>query len=173
MIEQENQNLNTKFNASYEQYSDAIFRYCLFQTSNREKAIDITQDTFIKTWEYLSRSEKEIENMRALLYKIAKNLIIDYRRKKKSESLDNLTEQGFDFSDEKNDMYEKETIFEGKQAFESINKLDEKYREVIMLRFVEDMEIKDIAKALNKSENNVSVRIHRGLEKLKNILENN
>jgi len=172
MTEVKSQNLNTEFNASYEQFSDAIFRYCLYQTSNRQKALDLTQDTFIKTWEYLSTG-KQVENLKAFLYKVAGNLVIDDRRKKKAESLDKLTEQGFDIKSDKDEISEKENAFEGKLALEAINKLDEKYRDVLIFRFVEDMEIKEIAKILKESENNISVRIHRGLEKLKIILEEN
>jgi RNA polymerase sigma-70 factor (ECF subfamily) len=170
MTEQVNQNLNASFNESYEQFSDAIFRYCLYQTSNREKAIDLTQDTFIKTWEYISSGNK-VENLKAFLYKVANNLIIDYRRKKKAESLDQLAETGFDPRSEINEMERTENKFEINSALELIKKLDEKYREVLLMRFVEDLSVTEISKILRSSENNISVRIHRGIQKLKDLLE--
>ncbi len=169
MTEEQGENLNEYFARNYKDFSDAIFRYCYFQTSKREKALDLTQDTFIRTWEYLS-SGKKVENLRAFLYKVARNLIIDDRRKKKSESLDELKELGFDLTSEKNEVGIKETEFEQKIALETINQLDEKYREVIVLRYVEDISVKDIAEILKEPENNVSVKIHRGLEKLKILL---
>lgn len=172
MVEVKSQNLNKEFNESYEQFSDAIFRYCLYKTFNRQKALDLTQDTFIKTWEHLSKGKK-VENLKAFLYKVAGNLVIDNRRKKKTESLDKMTERGFDVKNDRDEISAIENIFENKLALEAIEKLDEKYRDVIILRFVEDMEIKEIAKTIKESENNISVRIHRGLEKLKTILEEN
>lgn len=172
MVEVKSQNLNKEFNASYERFSDAIFRYCLYQTSNRQKALDLTQDTFIKTWEYLSTG-KQVENLRAFLYKVAGNLIIDDRRKKKSESLDKITEQGFDVKNDRDEISIIENAFEKQLALDTLEKLDKKYRNAIILRFVEDMEIEEIAKTLKESKNNISVRIHRGLEKLKIILEEN
>ncbi|MFA6273656.1 MAG: RNA polymerase sigma factor [Candidatus Paceibacterota bacterium] len=172
MKEVNKQNLRENFTQSYDQFSNAIFRFCYFQTSSREKALDLTQETFTRTWEYLSTG-KNVENLRAFLYKVAGNLIIDDRRKKKSESLDKMTEAGFDLKSEINEVSVKENIFQVKLALEALDKLGEKYKEVLLLRFVEEMEIHEIAKMIGENENNVSVRIHRGVEKLKNLLGEN
>lgn len=167
-MEAKNQNLKESFSKAYDDFSDAIFRYCHYQTSNRELALDLTSDTFTKTWEYLSKG-KEVDNLRAFLYRVANNLIIDYRRKKKESSLDFLTEQGFDIETEnENELHE--NAFEGKLAMEAVHKLDESYRDVLLMRYVDDFSIKEIAKILNEKENNISVRIHRAMEKLKSIL---
>lgn len=173
MIEVTNENLKKLFEESYDRFSDAIFRYCYFQTSNRQKALDLTQDTFIKTWEYLS-SDKKVDNLRAFLYKVARNLIIDDRRKKRSESLDQMAEGGFDIKDkEGKDIASYENASDNEMALQAIKSLDEKYRDVLILRFVEDMPVKEIAKIMKENKNNVSVKIHRGLEKLKIILGEN
>jgi|SRR3990172_2274282 len=164
--------IKAEFLKVYDQYADVIFRYCYFQISDREKAKDLTQDVFIKTWEYMT-SGKKVEYMKAFLYRIAANTVIDDRRKKKTLSLDKMAEEGFDFPDKKNEGEEKEMIFEGEQAVKVISDLADKYRDVLMLRYVDDLSIKEIAEIVNETENNVSVRIHRGLEKLKNILGKN
>ncbi|MCX6755038.1 MAG: RNA polymerase sigma factor [Candidatus Nomurabacteria bacterium] len=171
-MEAKNENLKESFSKAYDNFSDAIFRYCLYQTSNKEKALDLTADTFTKTWEYIS-SGKELDNIRAFLYRVANNLIIDDRRKKKSDSLDAMTEFGFDVKDENDENKGHENAFEGKIAMEAVAQLDEKYRDVLMLKYVDDMSIKEIAKILDETENNISVRMHRALEKLKNILGEN
>ena len=154
----------TLFLEAYQAHNDAIFRYCLFQTSNREKAIDITQDTFTKTWEYIAMGNT-VDNIRAFLYKTAKNLIIDGRRKKKTASLDDLLDDGFDtpFDDREIHM----ARLDGEKAIELLDELGDTYRECLTLRYVEDLSISEIAETLGESENTVSVRIHRGLEKLK------
>ncbi len=162
-----------KFLKIYDEYADAIFRYCYFQTSDREKAKDIAQNTFIKVWTYMSSGENKIEHVKAFLYQVARNTVIDDRRKKKDFSLDKMIDDGFDFANEKDLKEEIEMIFEGEKALETIKKLEEKYSEIITLRYVEDLSIKEIAKITNETENNVSVRIHRGLEKLKIILNEN
>ncbi len=159
-----NTNKEALFLEAYETHNDAIFRYCLFQTSNREKAIDITQDTFSKVWEYMALGNT-IDNMRAFLYKTAKNLIIDGRRKKKTTSLDDLLDDGFDtpFDDRDEHM----ARLDGEKAIAMLEELGDTYRECLTLKYVEDLSISEIAETLGESENTVSVRIHRGLEKLK------
>ena len=164
------------FMESYEEFSDAIFRYALFQTSNKETALDIAQDTFIKTWQYLQKGA-EVENIKAFLYRVAKNLIIDHRRKKKSSSLDQILEAGVDFTEEENVLEEKEKDFEKAQdkerVLKAIEKIDEKYKEILLMRYIEEMSIKEIGDILDKSQNHVSVMIHRGVEKLKKLLKEN
>jgi len=167
-MEVKNENLKENFSKAYDDFSDAIFRYCHYQTSDREKALDLTADTFTKTWEYLANG-KEIDNLRAFLYRVANNLIIDYRRKKKESSLDVLQEQGFDIATEDENKIH-ESAFDNKLALEAVQKLDENYRDVLIMRYVDDLSIKEIAKILGEKENNVSVRIHRAMDKLKGIL---
>lgn len=153
---------------SYEKYNDAIFRYCLFETSNREVAIDITQDTFTKVWEYVA-SGKQVENMRAFLYRVAGNLVIDYRRKKKATSLDSMLEDGFDVAH--NEIPQTIDKIDGEGVRKIVDAIPEKYKDVIIMRFVEDMSVKEISQITGESENNISVRIHRGLEKIKSLYE--
>ena len=164
-----NQQLNEYFSKAYDDFSDAIFRYCQYQTSNREKALDLTAETFTKTWEYISNGKK-LDNIRAFLYRVANNLIIDDRRKKKSSSLDDIMEKGFDVEDEKDEAEEHENKFESKMAIEAVQKLDEKYRDVLMYKFVEEMSIKEIAEITGESANNISVRINRAMKMLKEIV---
>jgi RNA polymerase sigma-70 factor (ECF subfamily) len=154
---------------SYEEHSDAILRYCHFQTSNREVALDLVQDTFMKTWSYL-QGGNEVDNVKAFLYKVAKNLIIDYRRKKKSYSLDAITETGIEFSegDESEDATNK---FDRQFVLSQLEKLDPDAREILTMRYVNEMSIKEIAEATDLTPNNVSVKIHRSIDKMKLVLK--
>lgn len=166
---EEHHKIEAIFMKSYEEHSDAILRYCIFQTSNRDVALDILQDTFTKTWLYLSEG-KEVDNIRAFLYKVAKNLIIDYRRKKKSYSLDAITETGVDFEGEN----EEESItdeFDKDFIIGKLENLEPSDQEILTMRYINEMSIKEIAEILDLSSNNVSVRIHRALERLKKILD--
>ncbi len=153
---------------AYDLYNDAIFRYCLFETSNREIALDLAQDTFMKVWEYL-QAGNTIENMRAFLYRVAGNLVIDYRRKKKATSLDALLDEGFDVGhDEKSKTID---VIDGRKVMELMNEIPEKYRDVIIMRYVEDLSIKEIAEVTGETENNISVRLHRGLDRVRTLVE--
>ena len=154
------------FIKGYNQWSDDLLRYALFKVSNRELALDIVQDTFTKTWEYIYDGKK-IDNLRAFLYKTLKNLIIDSYRKKTSESLDNLLEEGFDYGYDEREKIE--SNLSGQELWEHVDNLDVKYQEVIVLRYMNDLSIAEISEISGETENNISVRIHRGLEKLKQI----
>jgi RNA polymerase sigma-70 factor (ECF subfamily) len=153
---------------AYDTYNDAIFRYCLFETSNREVAIDLTQDTFTKVWQYLDGG-KEVEHMKAFLYRVAGNLVIDYRRKKKTTSLDAMTEEGFDVGHDEREHTE--GTFDAQKLMGLLKDVGEKYRDVIIMRFIDDLSIKEISDVTGESENNISVRLHRGMEKLRELHE--
>ncbi len=153
---------------AYDLYADAIFRHCYLRLMNRERGKDIMHDTFIKAFEYAKKG-KEIENIRALLYKIANNLIIDYVRKAKEMSLDQLQESGFDPSN--NDGTEFGKTMDERVVIEKLSCLDKDDRELIVLRFVDNMKPQEIAAIMDLEPNTVSVRIHRALKQLKTVLK--
>ncbi len=156
------------FLESYDLYSDAIFRYAYLKTSSRDKALDIAQDTFARAWEYVLKDEP-ILNMRALLYRIAHNLIIDGYRKKSSVSLDKMMEEGYDYG--ANTTEEMTDRMDAQVVMKLLDQIDKKYRDVIIWRYLEEMSVKEIADITGESENTVSVRIHRGIEKIKKLTQ--
>lgn len=158
--------MKKRFETAYEEHADALFRHAFFKVSNRELAKDLLQETFTKTWVYVSKGN-EIENIKAFLYRTLNNLIIDEYRKKKSISLEVIEEDGFQFSIDDTKMLEMK--IDGEQAIKLLQKLPDNYRDVIFMRFVDELELSEIAQMLGESENAVSVRIHRGLKKLKEI----
>lgn len=152
---------------AYEKYADAIFRYCFYRVYEREKAKELAQETFLRAWKYIAEG-RHIENMRAFFYRVAHNLIVDSSRRVAPHSLDALREKGFDAG---YDGREPQLVkIEVSVLFEKIKKLDEKYQEAILLRYVEGLSPKEISKILGDTENAVSVRIHRGKKQLKKIL---
>ncbi|MEK7176704.1 MAG: RNA polymerase sigma factor [Patescibacteria group bacterium] len=161
-----------RFSDIYNKESDALFRFCLLRVSDREKAIDITQEAFTRLWSSIS-SGKPVENPRALVFVIARNLIIDWYRRTKSVSLEGLNggdeEREFDPPDEKATL-EIETSVDAKRALEMIESLESQYREVIYFRFVEDLQPREIAEILEINVNTVSVRLTRGLEALRKLM---
>lgn len=159
--------IEQEFNKIYEQFADAIFRHCVFRVSDREKAKDLTQLAFVRLWDYMSQG-KEIDNVRAFLYRIANNLIIDEYRKRKEVSLDQMRdEEGFDIGFEPMHSIESRDEYEHAQAL--LEQLPDKYREALVMRHVDGLSVKDMANILHESENVISVRIHRAIEKLKTL----
>jgi RNA polymerase sigma-70 factor (ECF subfamily) len=157
-----------QFLNSYKEHTGALFRYCYFKTLNKEEAKDMVQDVFIKTWEYI-RNGGEVLNMKAFLYRTAHNIVIDHYRKKKPVSLDNLFEEGFDVSSETDTVKDIENKIDGAEAIKLLNQIPKAYRDVIYMQYVDGLGVKEIADILGESPNNVSVKIHRGLEKIKKI----
>ena len=152
---------------AYDAHSEAIFRHCYFRLFSRERAKEIMQDTFMRTWEQMAKGV-EIKNVKAFLYRIATNLIIDETRKRKTDSLDYLQTKGFNPSFEEEDKVF-DHIDVGKVK-EMLNTMDIKYRDAITMRYVDDLSVKEISEILNISQNVVSVRIHRGLKEIKKLL---
>lgn len=161
-----------QFLDSYKEHTDSLFRYCYFKTLNRDEAKDMLQETFVKTWEYI-RNGGEVVNMKAFLFRTAHNIVIDHYRKKKSVSLDDLFEQGFDRSTDIDTAQDLENQIDGAQALKLLDKIPDSYREVIFMQYVQGLSVKEIAEVLGESPNNISVKIHRGLEKIKQIYKKN
>ena len=122
------------------------------------------QDVFMKTWEYLSNG-KQVDNLRAFLYRVANNMVIDHSRKKKETSLDAMMDEGFEPVG--NGIRHTTLAAEVGQMLELLDRLDEKYREPVRMRYLEELTPKEIASVLGESENVVSVRIHRGIAQLR------
>jgi RNA polymerase sigma-70 factor (ECF subfamily) len=156
-----------EFLRTFNAYGDAIFRFCVLKVSSREIAQDISQEVFTRYWQALRKGE-DFKNERAYLYTVARNLIIDWYRKKKESSLDTLTDAGIEFQgDAANSISDKSEI---REVLEVIDQLDEDDREVMLLRYVEGFSPKEIAQLLSESPNAISVRIHRALKKVQDLM---
>jgi RNA polymerase sigma-70 factor (ECF subfamily) len=155
------------FLAVYDQYGDDIFRFCVLKVSSREVAQDLTQETFTRFWQQL-RNGTSVGNDRALLYTVARNLVIDWYRKRKEQSLDMLAEEGFEFAGDDHRRITEHA--EMREVLAVINDLDEPSREALTLRFIDGMSPKDIAALSGETANAVSVRINRALKKVQDHL---
>lgn len=160
--------LEKRYLAAYDEHSDALFRHVQLRVRDREASVDVVQETFARAWLYLSEG-KEIEYMRAFLYRVASNLIVDGSRRKKASSLDKMMdEDGYEVKDEAaKDPIE---IPQAREAMALLKSLEDIYRTAITMRFVDEMTPKEIAKELGVSENVVSVRIHRGIARLSKMM---
>lgn len=156
-----------EFTHYYDTLSDALFRHCYFRIYDREQAKDITQETFIKTWQYISKGNK-VKNLKAFLYRTLNNLIVDETRKKKHFSLDEMREEtGFEPSEDKTQLLQQSIDI--KNILGLLEKLEQPYRNVFIMRYVDNLKPKEIANLMGESQNVISVRIHRALEKFRNI----
>lgn len=165
------------FLEAFDAHADALFRHASFRLSNRERAADLTQETFLKAWEYV-RSGGEIRSYKSFLYRVLNNLIIDEYRKAKEDSLDKIVDEDpveatellavGSRSEEEGRLHD-ELLIEKIRVL--IPRLPTALREAVTLRYVDDFSPKEIAELLNVSENVVSVRIHRGVVRLRKLCD--
>ena len=160
--------MKNEFLHTFDTYSDAIFRFCYGRTSDPERAEDLTQETFMRYWQVV-RSGREITNVRAFLFTIARHAIIDWYRKQKADSLDDLQAAGYEPSDTgtANDPYH---LAQHGEVVATMQRLSADDRELLLLRHVEGMEPRDIATVLGIQVNAVSVRIHRAEKRLRKLM---
>src|SRR3989344_3019452 len=71
-----------QFVEMYREYAPQLFKYCYFRVSSREEAEDLSSQVFMKVWDYVAKGAA-IDNMRALLYRIAHNLVVDFYKSAK------------------------------------------------------------------------------------------
>src|SRR3989344_5694051 len=140
------------FVETYNREADAIFRFCLLRTSDREMALVFTQDTF--------------------LFTIARNIIIDWYRRKKPYSLEALMDNAGESRPSLVLVAVENTEIEVEAEFliRKIGELTEPYSNAVYLRCVEELKPREIAQVLGESANVISVRISRGLEQLRRLL---
>ena|SRR2546423_4840025 len=157
-----------------EQYQYRLFRYLVYITGNQERAEDFFQETWIRVLErghqYDGKSKFE-----AWLFSIARHLVIDWQRAKKPQSLDALTnpEEGAPMEFAGDDPSPLHVVLsrESEATVQaSLTKLPAAYREVLLLRFQEEMGLAEIAAVLAAPISTVKSRLYRGLEDLRALL---
>lgn len=163
------------FKGIYEVMVNKIFRFVLLRVGGREEALDITEEVFYKFWQAVYNGE-QIDLPNPFLFKIARHKVIDWYRKSKSDSLERLMEnKETDYSEKFQIMdegaFEKlEISAEARYIVSSLQKLGAEYQEVVQMRFVDGLSTQDIAETLNITPNAVSLRLNRGLQKLRDEL---
>jgi RNA polymerase sigma-70 factor (ECF subfamily) len=154
------------------QYQHRLLRYLLYLTGNRELAEDLFQETWMRV---LQRGSQYNGAARfdTWLFTIARNLLIDVRRKRTMSSLDELTEGGDDerpvefpaAGPSPFDLYQNYEHRE--QLASAMLTLDSLHREVLVLRFHEELSLEEIAKVTSAPLSTVKSRLYRGLAALK------
>ncbi|HQU07932.1 MAG: hypothetical protein B7X04_03060 [Parcubacteria group bacterium 21-54-25] len=168
MIQGDNAMQQERFLKAYDQFADGVFRYGIVKLSNRDAALDLTQDTFMRYWNHLRRGGA-VEHEQAFIFTIARRLVIDRYRAKRTTSLDQLRENnGFEPVD--GHTTSPEEAADAHRAMALVNRLPQEYRDVLTLRYIEGLGPRDIASVTNLSANVVSVRLHRGIAKLRALM---
>ena len=164
------------FVKTYDLYFDQIYRFVYFKVSSKEEAEDLTSVVFLKTWDYVqNKSIKDHKTLKSLLYKVARNSVIDHYRKKSSRieqlSID-ASNSEIDLPDNSQDIHKDIEIADDYSRIkDKLLELKEEYRELIVMRYVNELSIKEIALSLDKSRGNVRVTLYRALKALRTIVK--
>ncbi len=160
-------------------YQHRLLRYLLYLTSSRELAEDIFQEVWMRV---LVRGGQFNGKARfdTWLFTIARNLVIDYRRKRTLSSLDELFEgsteddrpMSFEITDGQPGPFDRFASGEDRERISvALLELDTLYREVLVLRFHEELSLQEIATVTRAPLSTVKSRLYRGLAAIKPRLE--
>jgi len=165
------------FIAVYDAHVKDIHRFVYFKIGNSEEANDLTSMIFLKAWNHIQNNTLEdAKTLRALLYKIARTSIIDYYRETGNKLISSLDdeENKIDVIDEAKDPQERLDQASDLELIKSkLPLLKEEYREVIVMKFINDLSLEEIAEISGKSKGNVRVLLHRALNALRELVEKN
>lgn len=161
------------FACLYDRFENRLLRYIVkISAANQEEAQDILQESFIKAWVNLNEFDADLK-LSSWLYRIVHNETISYCRKKKSYGKNNrvaLEENTlFSYPQELLESYD-----EGEKYLLTgavLDSLPQKYKEVLVLKFLEKMSYEEVSDVLKIPEGTVAVRINRAKKMFKKIAE--
>ena len=155
------------------QYETGVFRLALSIVGDQAEANEITQETFIAALRSL-KSYEERKSLKAWLYTIALNHSRSHLRQRKIlERLRTTLTAVFQLEVQKQTPPEEAVIQSEKEAeiWSFLNKLDERYRIVVVLRYFHELSITEISEILSINEGTIHSRLHSAREKLRNALQ--
>lgn len=157
--------IHAQFEDVFRTFSKELARYASFKLADREEVENIVANTFVRYWETVAKGET-IQNPRAYLYTVAHGLIVDHYRKsaRRVAFTPDFVDDMFTNEDDVDAM---DTRKKHIAVLEKVNDLKDEYRDVVMLHYVEGHAVAEVATILGESENNIRVRLHRALSKLR------
>jgi RNA polymerase sigma-70 factor (ECF subfamily) len=159
------------FGDLYERYAESVFRFLYSQTSNRFDAEDITGDVFLRAWQSLPNYEERGFPFSAYLFRIARNVLIDRRRKRKPVS--ELPEDELTTGENTLDLEPSAILAEKlkhKEIVKTLGQLREDYRTVLILRFFNELTTEETSDVMGRSAGAIRVLQHRALSSLRKLL---
>src|SRR3989344_8402608 len=161
--------VSSAFGSLYGHYQPQIYRFVFLKVGRREEAEDITHQVFLSAWTSIASYEERGYPFSSWLYQIGRNKVIDHYRAQRTDLPLQDAEETL-VSDEDSPLEDFETKATMEEVHLAIMKLKPEYQEVIILRFVEDLPLKDVALTLGKSEGAIKLLQHRAIKNLKSNL---
>ena len=158
----------------YGVFREKIYRYVFFKCGNHADAEDITNEVFLRMIQSIANFQWKGIGFSSWLFKIASNLVVDYYRNKSRRNIESIEDR--DYIGETN--WEQISEFlDNRDLFQAIYKdtedLTDLQKEVVNLRFVGDLSLKETAEAMSKNVNSVKAIQHAAIKKLKEKVQEN
>ena len=170
--ELDKQRLDRDFTELYRAHLRDVYSYSYYRIGNHHDAEDITEQTFLQAYRHFDRAQRESNGrpLRPWLIRIAHNLAANYYRDRSRKPQSNLDDAAVISSPLGTERVVEERE-EVKEVLEGVTKLPEDRREALIMRFALDMDNREIARALGRSEGATKVLIHRAIKQLEQGLE--
>ena len=160
------------FGMLYDEYVDQIFRYVYYKVGNLTESQDLTGQTFLKAFENIDSFEMRDVAFSSWLYRIAHNLVVDFfRRESKRESVP-IDDQPPTASPRGNPVESVLADLESERLYKAMHKLTHNQREVLVLKFIDNLSNAQVAEIMGISVGAVKSTQKRGLLALNRILSN-
>jgi len=155
------------FGQIYELYFDKVYRFIYYRTNHQQTAEDLVAETFVRVWDKISAIH-DTSSFNGWIYQIARNLVIDYYRSRKIDVDINILENVLEYDD--NIVDRANLSFQQKKFLAVLDKLSSDEQLVIKLKFFDELDNREIAQMLGKTEGAIRVIQHRAINELKELL---
>lgn len=152
----------------YDRHLDRVYRHCYYRTANRSDAEDLAQQTFLQAWQAIGRYHERGAPFVAWLLTISDRLATSHYRRRREVPVPEVDVPQSDGHDPEDVVATSLALDEVRRA---VLRLRPERQQVILLRFIDGLPVRDVAAVLGKSENNVCVIQHRALADLRRLLE--
>jgi len=158
------------FGQFYDLYVTRIYRFIFFKVNSVSDAQDITSEVFLKLWQCV-KNGREIRNLNAFIYTIARNSVIDfYRQSRKPE--EQIADEHSHIPDEQRDILRQQIMdSQLSDVLKGLENLKDEYKEAIILKYLDELSISEIADILGRSKGAVRVLLHRAIKALKENID--
>lgn len=156
------------FELLYNAFIDQIYRYIYYRTS-KEDALDLTETVFLKVWENIGSYRCGRKYFSPWIYRIAHNAVVDHYRLNKE-----TVELSYDIPDKEDNSHPlnlTENALNNEILMKAISKLKKKYQQVVILKYINDLDNREIARIMRRTEGNLRILKFRALRALRQILE--
>ena len=165
-----------KFSRIYYHQVEKIYRFIYFKVESKETAEDLTSEVFRKAWTVYQISfdqnsdQEKIKNIRAFLYQLARNTVIDhYRYRSKHTSISN---EDLEIADKTQDLVKQQDVkIDLARIRKSLGNLKEEYQDILVQHYLNNLSLREIAQDTNQSLSAVKTALYRARKALKENLE--